>query len=66
MPNVSVSIENMSEYNILLPGYNTLNEGNDTGLPRSSESHSSDYQEPSGTNPDYVPDPEEDESDTDL
>ncbi len=66
MPNLSVSMENLSQYNVLLPGYDTINEGNDTGLPRSSASNSSDYQEPSGPDSDYIPDPDDNDSDADL
>ncbi len=70
MPNISVSIENLSEYDVALPGYDTLNktnsEADNTTLPASSTSSSSDYQEPSGPDPDYVPDPEDGASDKDL
>ncbi len=66
MPNLSVSLEQIGGYDVHLPGYGTLNEGNDSALPRSSTSNSSDYQEPSGLDPDYVPDLEENDSDQDL
>ncbi len=67
MASIDISMENLTGYDVLLPGYDTLNEGNESALPKTSDSHSTDYQEPSGPDPDYIPDPDEDnDSDQDL